>query len=180
MTGKHTVVDTPSTTDGGLVVLCKATWPTAGDTAPTPVAGFVVSQFNPLVVQVADRCLAAHYGSPPADPRTGVVLASVAGDTATADATSAAVRAGRKPAPLLFFQSNPNAVVGYVTARWDLRGPVVCTSPTGDPLTDAMTVAALLIDDGDATQVLVITAELDGDTGRADALLVSRDAKETR
>ena len=56
--------------------------------------------------------------------------------------------------------ANPNAVVGYVTARWGLAGPVVCTSPLGDPLADGLAVAALLIEDEAATEVLVIAADL--------------------
>lgn len=150
----------------GLPVYARAEWP-AGDGAALPaIAGFVVSAFNPLVAEVADRCLRAHYGAPPADPvrgaRTGVVLASVHGDVTTADAVEQALRTGRRVPPLLFFQSNPNAVVGHITARWGLGGPVVCTSPTGDPLADGLAVAALLLADGDAAEVLVITADLAG------------------
>jgi 3-oxoacyl-(acyl-carrier-protein) synthase len=178
--------ETLSTTDGGLVVLSSAEWPVDGDTAPTPIAGFVVSAFNPLVAEVADRCLRAHYGQPPADAergkRTGVVLASVRGDTTTADTVADAVLAGRRVPPLLFFQSNPNAIVGHVTARWGLGGPVVCTSPADDALADGLTVAALLLADGDATEVLVITAEL-GEAGggsRAVAVLLSASAKRAK
>jgi hypothetical protein len=60
---------------------------------------------------------------------------------------------------MLFYQSNPNAVVGYLTARWGLAGPVVCTSPPRDALGDALRAARLLIQDGDAAAILVIVAE---------------------
>jgi hypothetical protein len=105
---------------------------------------------------------------------TAVVLASVRGDTATATAVADALRAGRRVPPLLFFQSNPNAVLGHITARWGLAGPVVCTSPGGDALADGLAVARLLLADGDATEVLVIAAELADDSDRdgATALLV--------
>jgi hypothetical protein len=155
-------------------VLARAEW-RAGDAEPRPVAGFVVSRFNPLVADVAERCLTAHYGGPPGAPDTGVVLASVRGDVATADAVTGALRSGRRVPPLLFFQSNPNAVVGHVTARWGLAGPVVCTSPAGDPLADGVATAELLIEDGAATRVLVIAAEVAAaahDTDHAVALLV--------
>ncbi|HEX5405123.1 MAG TPA: beta-ketoacyl synthase chain length factor [Pseudonocardiaceae bacterium] len=166
----------------GPAVLARGEWPAGPDDQPgtlPQIAGFVVSAFNPLVAQAAERCLVARYGAAPADAeigaRTGVVLASVRGDTATADAVRAALLAGRRVPPLLFFQSNPNAVVGYVTARWGLAGPVACTSPAGDPLADGMAVAELLIADGAADQVLVIAAELatsDDETDRAVAALV--------
>jgi hypothetical protein len=163
----------------GLRVHARAQWP-AGDADPLPaIAGFVLSSYNPLVAEVAERCLRAAYGPPPADPAraegTAVVLASVRGDVSTAAAVADALRTGRRVPPLLFFQSNPNAVVGHVTARWGLAGPVVCTSPAGDPLTDGLAVAALLLADGDATEVLVIAADLAADDGGRDhaaALLV--------
>ena len=163
----------------GPVVLARAEWPAALDDVLTPIAGFVVSPFNPLVAEVAERCLRVRYGAPPAEVasgrRTGVVLASVRGDVATAAAVAEAVRTGRRVPPLLFFQSNPNAVVGHVTARWGLSGPVVCISPTGDALTDGLAVAELVIADGDADEVLVVAADLaagDGELDSAVAVLV--------
>lgn len=156
-----------------MTVLARAAWP-AGKQPPA-IAGFVTSAFSPLVAAVAEQCLTARYGRPPGLPDTGVVLASVRGDVTTAGAVADAVRAGRRVPPLLFFQSNPNAVVGHVTARWGLTGPVVCTSPAGDPLADGTAVAELLIADGAAAQVLVIAADVaehDHDTDHAVALLV--------
>jgi hypothetical protein len=146
------------------VELSRAEWPVDAEDSLPQIAGFVVSNFNPLVAEVAERCLTAHYGTAPAEATRGagtaVVLASVRGDTTTANAVADALREGRRVPPLLFFQSNPNAVVGYVTARWGLAGPVVCTSPLGDPLADGLAVAALLIEDEAATEVLVIAADL--------------------
>ncbi|KAA2257284.1 hypothetical protein F0L68_25335 [Solihabitans fulvus] len=166
-----------------LAVLARAEWPTAPDEALPTVAGFVTSNFSPLVAEVAERCLRAHYGETPAraGERVGVVLASVRGDVTTASTLAEAVRSGSRVPPLLFFQSNPNAVVGHVTARWGLGGPVVCTSPTGDALADGLAVAALLIEEGDATQVLVVAAELaDEDThDRAEAVLVGPPPEES-
>ncbi len=121
------------------------------------------SSFSPLVAELADRCLQSYFGARPARPelggRTGVLLASTSGDVGTAAAVAAAVEAGRRVPPLLFFQSNPNAVVGYIAARWGLAGPVVCTMPADDTLADAHRSALLLLADGDADAVLVIVAE---------------------
>ncbi|MGW5053893.1 beta-ketoacyl synthase chain length factor [Actinokineospora sp. NPDC004072] len=150
-----------------VAVLAEARW--SGPDAPA-IAGFVVSNFNPMVAEVARRCFAQR----PPRPRTGVVLASVRGDTATAAAIAAAVAAGRRVPPLLFFQSNPNAVLGHIAARWGLIGPLVCASPTGEPLADALACAELLADEAD--EVLVITADLartPDDTDQAHALLVT-------
>jgi Beta-ketoacyl synthase, N-terminal domain len=159
---------------GHLAVLARAVWPEA-DQDPLPgLAGFILSSFSPLVAELAERCLRRYFGSPPADRRraeqTAIVLASMTGDVATAVAVAQAVDQGRSVPPLLFYQSNPNAVAGYVAARWGLAGPVVCTIPASRGLTDALDVATLLTEGGDAAAVLVILADQrreDGDTGTA-------------
>ncbi len=152
----------------GLIQLARAQWPgTRGEELP-PVAGFVTSAFSPLVAAVADLCLLDYFGAPPASDergeRTGIVLASSTGDLATSAAVAAAVQAGKRVPPLLFYQSNHNAVAGYVAARWGLRGPVVCTMPGASAnglrtaLAEAAASATLLIEDGDADAALVIAA----------------------
>ena len=105
-------------------------------------------------------------------PFRAIILASVRGDLAIARAIADSVDAGRRMSPLLFFQSVANAVLGHVTARWGIGGPVVCTSPVGDPATDALAVAAALLADGDADTALVVHVEPawtgdEHDTGRA-------------
>jgi 3-oxoacyl-(acyl-carrier-protein) synthase len=158
-----TAADLAALASPGPVVLAQAEWPAApGDTLPA-VPGFVTSTFSPLVVEVAQRCLHAFFGAAPASPargeRTGVVLASSTGDLATSAAVAQAVSQERRVPPMLFYQSTPNAVVGYLTARWDLRGPVVCTVPLGDAMADARACADLLIRSGDADAVLVVVAD---------------------
>jgi hypothetical protein len=156
------------------VVLARAGWPATTDDVLPGIPGFVLSSFSPLVAETAERCLRARYGEPPARPAhagpTALVLASAAGDVITAETAQATAEAGGRVQPLLFFQSNPNAVLGWVAARWQLDGPVLSIAPTGDLLADARAVAALLLADGEAAEVLVITAELDPD--RAEALLL--------
>ncbi|PWW52667.1 beta-ketoacyl-[acyl-carrier-protein] synthase family protein [Actinokineospora spheciospongiae] len=179
MTGTRS---TAEATLGARVV--DARWPESDvDTLPS-IPGFILSDFTPLVAAVAERCLRVHHGEPPADParaaRTGLVLASARGDTTTLRIVTEAVAAGRRVPPLLFFQSNPNAVLGHVAARWGLGGPVVCVSPTGDPMADALACAELLFDAGDADEAVVVVAELgeDGDqTGGAEALLVTAEGR---
>jgi hypothetical protein len=164
----------PDDLPGHLVVLARTAWP-AADQDPLPgLPGFILSSFSPLVAQLAERCLGQYFGSPPADRRraahTAIVLASTTGDMATAVAVAQAVDRGRSVPPLLFYQSNANAVAGYVAARWGLAGPVVCTIPARHGLADALEVAALLIEDGDAAAALVILADQrrrGGDTGTA-------------
>lgn len=163
---------------GELTVLARSEWP-AGQRAVLPsIPGFIISSFSPLAAELAERCLRQHFGDPPADSgrglRTGIVLASTTGDIATAAAVASAVDLGRAVPPLLFYQSNPNAVAGHIAARWGLAGPVVCTIAAGrglaDGLADAMESAALLIEDSAADAVLVVLADQggpDGDNGAA-------------
>lgn len=131
-------------------------------TVPPPLPGFVVSEFSPLVAEAADRCLAARYGSPPAGEageRTAIVLVSGSGDLPMAEHVAHAVDTGMRIGPLLFFQAVPNSVAGHVAARWGLRGPVACLCPVGDASAEGLAYAQLLIEDGDADEVLVVAVE---------------------
>ncbi|MEV6122185.1 beta-ketoacyl synthase N-terminal-like domain-containing protein [Streptomyces sp. NPDC052077] len=178
---------TPSPHPRDAEILARASWPGADDTGPPPpLTGFVVSDFGPMAAEAADRCLWASYGDREEldaarrlrAGRTAVVLGSRGGDLETHTATAAAVDAGRPAAPLLFFQSVPNAIVGHIAKRWGLAGPVICFSPddaTGDPLGEALDIARFLVSGGDADEALVLLVEqvgADGGPGGAEALLV--------
>ena len=153
-------------TPTALLVLARAHWPESADDGLPPLAGFTASTFNPLVAEAAERCLRAHYGPAPGPgpTRTALLLTSGSGDRATAAAIDAAAASQRRVPPLLFFQSNPNAVLGHIAARWQLTGPVVATGTPvpavpGEVPADALELAELLLADGDADQVLLIAAE---------------------
>jgi hypothetical protein len=164
----------------GLAVVSRARWPDAGDHEVPQVPGFVLSSFNPLVAEVAERCLRDCYGEPPAPPDAGrglaTIVVSASGDLASAMHVAQAVDSGARVGPLMFFQSVPNSIVGHVAARWGLGGPVVCLCPVGDPMADGLAQAALLIEDGDATAALVVLVEqsgVDGERATAAAVLVN-------
>ena len=142
-----------------LVVLAEGWWPEVGDGEPPGVPGFVLSDFNPLAVVVAERCLSQ---LPTRTERTGVVLVS-GGDRTSARHVEQLVAEGKRIGPLFFFQSVPNSVAGWIAAKWDLRGPVVCVTDGG------LDEAALLIGDGDADQVLIVQVGAD----QASAVIVS-------
>jgi hypothetical protein len=157
-----------------LTVLASARWPGRPRTGLPGIPGFIISSFSPLAAELARRCLRQHFGDPPADAergrRTAIVLASTTGDLATAAAIASAVEHRRAVPPLLFYQSNPNAVAGHIAARWGLAGPVVCTIPSRPGLADPTDSAALLIEGGEADAALVVLADQggpDGDRGAA-------------
>ncbi|WP_432882170.1 beta-ketoacyl synthase chain length factor [Kribbella sp. CA-245084] len=122
------------------------------------VPGFVGSAFNPMVVAAAERCLA----QVDTEPLTGIVLVSE-GDRAGAEHVRQAVAEGKRIGPLYFFQSVPNSIAGWIAAKWELRGPVVCVTNGGPD------EAELLLADGDAEQVLIVQVTAD----RAFAQIVS-------
>jgi 3-oxoacyl-(acyl-carrier-protein) synthase len=159
-----------------LAVLAEVDWPRGEE--PPAVPGFVVSSFSPLVNELANRCLAARHGAAPAPAgpgeRTGIVLVTASGDARSAAHVAQAVDTGARVGPLLFFQSVPNSVAGYVAARWGLRGPVLCVSPAGEPRAEGLAQARLLIDDGDADEVLVVCVEQAGDGIEGSAFLASK------
>jgi hypothetical protein len=163
-----------------LTVVSQASWPEPDDRELPPVPGFILSSFNPLVAEVADRCLRRHYGEPPLIPERGgavaMIIVSASGDAVSADHVARTVDAGSRVGPLFFFQSVPNAIAGHVAARWGLGGPVVCLCPTGDPRANGLAQAAALIEDGDASAALVVLVEqesqVDGGPAGAAAVLV--------
>ena len=162
-------------------LLAEACWPDPGAPDPEPLPGFVYSSFSPLVAATAGRCLSRWYGEPPVPPEEGdriaLLLASARGDVAIARAIARTVDGGERMSPLLFFQSVANAVLGHVAARWGIGGPVLCTSPVGDPRADAIAHANAVLVDGDADTVLVVLAEpaaAAGERDAAHALLLGR------
>lgn len=143
----------------------QAHWSTVED-GPAPVlAGFVGSDFSPLLAAAADRCLSMRYAQRPvpAGDRIGLVVISGSGDRVSAAQVRKSIAEGRRIGPLYFFQSVPNSVAGWIAAHWGVTGPVLCLCPVGAPLTDGLAEAALLITDGEVDQVLLVAVEQAGE-----------------
>jgi hypothetical protein len=141
----------------GLTVISSASWPeTDADGEVTALAGFIESNFSPLLAEVAGRALRSRPAPPAPGTVTAIVMVTALGDVTSAVRVAAAVDAGTRVLPLHFFQSVPNAVAGYLAVRWQLTGPVVCVSGAAAGLD----VAALLIDDADADEALVVSVDL--------------------
>lgn len=157
----------------GLTVGSSASWPeTDADSEVTPLAGFIESSFSPLLAEVAGRALRRRAEPAASGTVTAIVMVTALGDIASATRVAAAVDRGGRVSPLLFFQSVPNAVAGYLAARWHLTGPVVCLSGTSA----GVEVATLLLEDADADEALVVRVDLavtDGDLDRAAAIVVT-------
>ncbi|MGW1616864.1 beta-ketoacyl synthase chain length factor [Streptomyces sp. NPDC002285] len=164
----------------GLTLLAHAGAPVAGQIPPA-LRGFPGSSFSATAAAAAAACLNEHR--PPADStgasRTAILLLSALGDVSTARNVATAVSRGERLSPQLFFLSVPNSVIGHIAAQWNLTGPVICTSPIGEPLAEGLELAAHLAEDGDADHFLLILINpvtQSGEPCKADAFLLTSDA----
>ncbi|WP_228562925.1 hypothetical protein [Catenulispora rubra] len=170
----------------GLVIHAEAHWPeSVHDHTPPSLPGFIVSSFSPIAAETAARCLKRRPATESitegttngttestTEAVTAVLITTARGDRESAAHVARTVADAGLLGPLLFFQSVPNAVAGHIATRWHLTGPVVCLA---DPAS-ALETAALLIEDGDADEVLLVRIEQgdheQGDHDQAHAVLL--------
>lgn len=166
-----TLLDRPMTVVAGA---CRAPWGAAADGLPgaaplrlPSVPGFVTSRFSPLVAAAVEACL----GGPPGDPdlvagrgeRTAIVLATMCGDTTTTDTATRRMVAGQVHSPLLFFQSVTTSVLGHLSRRYGITGPISCVSDGADLSSEALRLAEVVLDDDWLDQVLVVGVEVEAE-----------------
>ncbi|MFF1676954.1 beta-ketoacyl synthase chain length factor [Streptomyces sp. NPDC058256] len=153
-----------------VAAACRAPWGEAADGLPGAapaelpnVPGFVLSRFSPLVAEVAGACLGdpgtEHDLTAGRAGRTAIVLATTYGDTTTSDVATQRLVAGKVHSPLLFFQSVTTSILGHLTKRYGITGPISCISAGTDPAAEALQLADLLLDEEEVEQVLVIGVE---------------------
>ncbi|GHH89129.1 hypothetical protein [Streptomyces capitiformicae] len=145
----------------GILTATTATHGTGddGDIALPRLPGFVESAFSPLAYEVAARCLTECPGD---GSRTAVALASLMGDTTTADLASRRVVSGRVHNPLLFMQATANSVLGHMSREFGITGQMFSLSTLDDPVTELLAMADLLLEDPELDRVLVVGIELGG------------------
>jgi hypothetical protein len=88
------------------------------------------------------------------------VLATVFGDTVTADLGSRLLASGQVANPLLFFQSVPTTILGVVARDYNITGPTTCFASRGDLCAEALDLADAILDDDGMDQVLLLGAEM--------------------
>ncbi|WP_033328118.1 hypothetical protein [Streptomyces yerevanensis] len=127
---------------------------------PLPrLPGFVESAFSPLAYEVSRQCLTERPGD---GARTAVALATLMGDTTTADLASRRMVSGRVHNPLLFMQATANAVLGYTSQEFGITGQTFSLSTLDDPVAELLAMADLLLEDPELDRVLVLGVELGG------------------
>jgi len=124
-----------------------------------PVPGFVESTFNPLIHEVARRCLAERPGD---GTRTALLLGSTVGDSGTTDLASRLMIGGQVSNPLLFMQATANAILGYLSKEFGITGPLIAMSALTDLGSALLDTANVLLDDEELDRVLVVGVELAG------------------
>lgn len=131
--------------------------------APVPlptVPGFAHSRFGPLVVAVANDCLARSPQGAAGDEATALILASDHGDIETLDGASQRLASDQPLGPLLFFQSAPTAALGHLSRAHGFLGPMACVSvPETDVTHRALTVADDLLGLDGIQDVLLVGVE---------------------
>ncbi|GAA4956865.1 hypothetical protein [Actinoplanes utahensis] len=132
------------------------------------LAGFMVSDFAPLVYAAVRECL----GDPRsphlldgAGGKVAMVLCSRRFDTVTLELSVEHVNRGRV-SPILFYQVVPTAVLGQIARDYRLTGPVSCVAVTGDARAEAHELARVLLADDSARWVLALTVEMDADPAK--------------
>ncbi|MEU6227239.1 hypothetical protein [Streptomyces sp. NPDC047042] len=162
-TDENSLRSSPSSSRASLSVLGAATATHGtgqdGDIALPKLPGFVESAFSPLAYEVSARCLTGHPGD---GARTAVALASLAGDTTTADLASRRMVSGRVHNPLLFMQATANSVLGHISREFGITGQMFSISTLDDPLGELLSMADVLLDDPELDRVLVLGVELGG------------------
>jgi hypothetical protein len=140
----------------------------------TAVPGFIESGFNPLVQQ----CFAPHFANGKVkDPRRlAVVLGSTFGDTTTADLASMNLLQGKIHNALLFYQSVPNSILGYLSREQNLTEMFTCFAGYGHTAYAGLSLAELYLGMDSVEQVLVIGVETRSD--RADEMFAWLNADE--
>ncbi|MEU9190351.1 hypothetical protein AB0D14_38710 [Streptomyces sp. NPDC048484] len=130
------------------------------DDIPLPrPSGFVESSFSPLAYEVSRLCLTERPGD---GSRTAVALASLMGDTITADLASRRMVSGQVHNPMLFMQATPNSILGYVSREFGITGQMFSLSTLDDPVAELLAMADLLLEDPGLDRVLVLAVELSG------------------
>ncbi|GAA4043206.1 hypothetical protein GCM10022233_10380 [Streptomyces shaanxiensis] len=157
----------------GILATATATHGTGrDDDIPLPrLPGFVESAFSPLAYEVSRQCLTerpdggtsrSSEAESGGGSRTAVALASLLGDTTTADLASRRMVSGQVHNPLLFMQATPNSVLGHTSREFGITGQMFSTSFFDDPLTELLAMADLLLEDPELERVLVLGVELGG------------------
>ncbi|MBB5920137.1 hypothetical protein FHR81_001167 [Actinoalloteichus hoggarensis] len=134
--------------------------PGAAGRALPALPGFAMSRFSPLVVATARLLLTAESGASIGGGTTGIVLATLFGDSTTVDQHTRRQLRGLPHNPLFFYESVHSACVGMISIEYGISGPISCLSLRREFTVEALAAADLLLEDDAVERVVLIGAEL--------------------
>lgn len=126
--------------------------------------GFVRSPFSPLVyhstMQAAEQ--AGLTNSSICPDRKGIILSSMFIDGVSEEEQWKDLLEGRKVSPMMFPQTVPSSIIGFINKDLSIHGPMTCISPSpyADGLRMALQQAADWMEDGDADLVMVVFCDV--------------------
>ncbi len=129
---------------------------------PVPaVRGFVRSPFNPLIYHSVKQAAAGTaIASELAPDRKGILLGSLFVDAVTEEETWKDLLQGKKLSPIMFPQSVPSAVIGYLAKELDIHGPMSCMGASRDGLAILLQQAIDWLEDDEADAVQVVCCDV--------------------
>lgn len=120
------------------------------------VRGFVRSPFNPLIYHSVKQAAeeAGIVGGLPSE-RKGIVLGSLFADAVTEEETWKDLIQGKKLSPIMFPQSVPSSVIGFLAKELGIHGPMSCMGAYRSGLQLLLQQAIDWIEDDEADAVIV-------------------------
>lgn len=124
------------------------------------VRGFVRSTFNPLIYYSAKQAAeASGIASELPAERKGILLGSLFVDALTEEETWRDLIQGKKLSPIMFPQSVPSSVIGYLAKELNIHGPMSCMGARRNGLRLLLQQAIDWIEDDEADAVIVVCCD---------------------
>lgn len=120
------------------------------------VPGFILSDFPIMVNYAVEKIKRPIFGG----DDTALILGSFYGDVDTEDAVTRKNVENKSINPLLFAQSIPNSIFGYIAKEYNITGTMSSISNGGNLSGDLLEMATVLLNSGDANQVIIIGVEI--------------------
>lgn len=129
---------------------------------PVPaVRGFVRSPFNPLIYHSVKQAYksACMTDELPAE-RKGILLGSMFVDAITQEEIWRDLIHGRKVSPIMFPQSVPSSIIGYLAKELEIHGPMSCMGASRNGLQLLIRQAMDWMEDDEADAVIVCCCDI--------------------
>ncbi|GMK36997.1 hypothetical protein PCCS19_00500 [Paenibacillus sp. CCS19] len=134
----------------------------SADTEVPAIRGFVRSPFNPLIHYSVMNAVKASdvLGCDVPTTQRGIVLGSQFVDAVTDEVTSTELLLKQRVSPIMFPQSVPSAIIGYVAKELEIHGPMSCIGATRLGTYSVLLQAADWLEEQSAAFVVVVLCDV--------------------